>query len=268
MRMMREPLAGFVQEMTARAVAEGLADQDTIDGRVTEIGYGRPIADLDTRILLKLMERVWNPVFWDKPGKLGRAYAGELLFFCNARAHQQDESTFDAERLVDTATRFLNKCTIDLPGDLRALRRVTRRHSEPETEPGGNTEEQDATRVEYLIRDRTSALEKRLADVSAAVIEGNETLAALLQRVGRKLSEPERSEVRREACSDRQAGAIYAVLMRLGVSTADDDAIRDALDDPEFDGSLIKTWCRKRYTKDEADKKIRALNRRIESRNR
>ena len=82
------------------------------------------------------------------------------------------------------------------------------------------------------------------------------------------MSTPERSEARREACTDRQAGAIYAVLMRLGVSTADDDAIRDALDDSEFDGSLIKTWCRKRYTKDEADKKIRALNRRIDSRNR
>ena len=51
-------------------------------------------------------------------------------------------------------------------------------------------------------------------------------------------------------------------------STRPSDAeIRDALDDPEFDGSLIKTWCRQRYTKDEADKKIRAINRQAESRN-
>lgn len=44
--------------------------------------------------------------------------------------------------------------------------------------------------------------------------------------------------------------------------------MRDALDDPEVDGSLIRTWCRQRYTKDEADKKIRAINRQAESRNR
>ena len=62
LRSIREPLAGFVQEMTAKAVAEGLTDQDTIDGTVNKIGYGRQIAELDTRILLKLMEKVWNPV--------------------------------------------------------------------------------------------------------------------------------------------------------------------------------------------------------------
>ncbi len=69
LRLMREPLAGFVQEMTAKAVTEGLTDENTIDREVAKIGYGKKIEALDTRSLLKLMERVWNPVFWDKPGK-------------------------------------------------------------------------------------------------------------------------------------------------------------------------------------------------------
>ena len=103
LRLMRQPLAGFVQEMTAKAVTEGLADENTIDGAVRDIGRGKQVTELDTRILLKLMERVWNPVFWNEPGKLGRSYATELHFFSNARSHQHDAKTFDAGRLVDTA---------------------------------------------------------------------------------------------------------------------------------------------------------------------
>ena len=45
--------------------------------------------------------------------------------------------------------------------------------------------------------------------------------------------------------------------------TADDDAVRDALDDRGFDGSHIKTWCQERYTKAEAAKKIKALIRKV-----
>ena len=85
LRLMREPLAGFVQNMTAKAVGEGLTDENTIDAAVAQIGYGKQIAELDTRTLLKLMERVWNPVFWDTPGRPGRSYGGELLFLGSAQ---------------------------------------------------------------------------------------------------------------------------------------------------------------------------------------
>ena len=245
LRSIREPLAGFVQEMTAKAVAEGLTDQDTIDGTVNKIGYGRQIAELDTRILLKLMEKVWNPVFWNKPGRLGRTYAAELHFFSNAQSHQHDPKTFDAERLVDTAIRLLIECGVDLPDDLQALRRANRRGSEPpfETEPEVKPEGKGATRVEDMIHDMTTVLQERLAHLSVAVARNNETLAVLLERTGRKTSEPEQSESRQAACTDRQAGAIFRLLVELGVSTADDDAVGDALDDRRFDGSHIKTWC-------------------------
>ena len=112
LRLMREPLAGFVQNMTAKAIEEGLTDENAIDAAVAQIGYGKQIAELDTRILLKLMERVWNPVFWDMPGRPGRSYAGELLFFSNARSHQDDQKTFDAGRLVDTAMRLWTRLPI------------------------------------------------------------------------------------------------------------------------------------------------------------
>ncbi len=270
LRLLSQPLAGFVQEMTAKAVAEGLADEDAIDGAVRDIGRGKQITELDTRILLKLMERVWNPVFWNEPGKLGRSYATELHFFSNARSHQHDAKTFDAGRLVDTAMRLLIECGVDLPDDLKALHDATRSGSElpPEPEPECETNGTSATGVEDLIRDRATVIEERLAHLSTAVAHGNETLAVLLERGGRKTSEPGQSETRQEACTDRQAGAIFRLLLELGVSTADDDAVGDALDDRGFDGSHIKTWCQQRYTKVEADKKIKALNRKVsESRN-
>ena len=259
---MRQPLAGFVQEMTAKAVEEGLAD-DAIDGVVREIGYGKGITELDTRILLKVMERLWNPVFWDKPGKLGRSYAAELHFFSNARAHLDDRKTFGAGRFVDTAMRLLLECEIDLPDDLQALHRVIS-HSEPPTEIEAEigTEGHDETGIGDLIR-RTTVIEERLAHLITAVAHGNDTLAVLLERGGRRTSEPGRSETPQEACTDRQAAKIFRQLLELRVDTVDDDAVRDALDDQRFDGSHIKTWCQQRYTKMEAANRIKALNRKV-----
>lgn len=265
LRLMREPLAGFVQKLIAEAVKEGLTDESNIGGVVAQIGYGKPIAKLDTRILLKLMERVWNPVFWSRPGKPGRSYAAELLFFSNARSHQEDQKTFDKKRFVDTAMRLLAECEIDLPDELQDLHRAALGDSKPpsETEPEVEAEGKGATGVEDLIRDSTAVLKERLADLNAAVVRGNETLAVLLdlERGRRKTSEPGPSETRQGACTDRQAGAIFRLLLELGVKTSDDDAVGDALDDPRFDGSHIKTWCQKWYTKMEADKKIKELNR-------
>ena len=119
--------------------------------------------------------------------------------------------------------------------------------------------------VEDLIRERTTVLEERLAHLSTAVAHGNDTLVALLERSGRKTGEPERSETRQEACTDRQAAKIFRLLLELGVDIADDDAVGDALNDQRFDGSHIKTWCQQRYTKVEAFNKIKALNRKVSS---
>lgn len=264
LRLMRQPLAGFVREMTAKAVEDGGLVEEAIDGAVREIGYGKRITELDTRILLKFMGRVWNPVFWDKPGKPGRAYATELHFFSNAQAHQHDAKTFDARRFVDTAMRLLVECGIDVPDELQALHRDCCGSEPPfEAEVGIETKGGGAMGVEDLIRERTTILEERLAHLSTAVTHGNDTLVALLKRSGRKTDEPGRSETRQEECTDRQAAMIFRRLLDLGVDTADDDAVGDALDDQRFDGSHIKTWCQRRYTKGEAASKIRVLNRKV-----
>ena len=189
----------------------------------------------------------------------------------NARSHQDDQKTFDAGRLVDTAMRLLIECGVDVPAELPALYRDTRQGAERSiaAEPELAPERKGSTGIEDLIRSLTTVLEERLANLSTAVAHGNESLAVLLERAGRKTSEPGTSGPRQEACTDRQAGAIFRLLLELGVSTADDDAVGDALDDRRFDGSHIKTWCQQRYTKEEADKKIKALNRKVsESRNR
>ena len=267
LRLMREPLAGFVRESIAKAVEEDLADESTIDGVVAQIGYGKPTAELDTRILLKLMERVWNPVFWNKPGKPGRSYAAELLFFANALFHQEDQKTFDKVRFVDTAMRLLNECGVGLPDELRSLHDALCGSKPPlKAVPEVETEGKGATGVEDLedlIRDRTTILTGHLADIGAAVDRGNEILAELLERGRKKTSEQGPSETQ-EACTEPQAKAIYRLLLELRVNTSDNDDVGDALDDPRFDGSLIKTWCQQRYTKLEAGEKIKALKRKVE----
>ena len=268
LRLMRQPLAGFVQEMTARATEEGLAD-GAVESAVREIGYDKRIDELDTRILLKLMVRVWNPVFWDTPGRLGRSYATELHFLSNARAHLHDAKTFDSGRFVDTAMRLLVECGVDSPDELQALHRTARFPSEPRPKTEVEIRGNDAIGVAELLRERTAAIEERLAHLSTAVAQGNDVIAVLIERRGRETSETGRSEARREACTDPQARKIFHLLLKLGVNTADDDAVGDALDDRRFDGSLIKTWCQQRYTKLEAIKKIKALNRKVsESRDR
>ena len=265
---MRGPLAGFVQEMTDEAVKEGLTDEDTIARAVEQIGYGKPVEKLDTRILLKLMERVWNPVFWRRPGKPGRSYAGELLFFSNARSHQDDQKTFDAGRLVDTAMRLLIECGIDPPIDLEELHRATRSglNSPSEAEDEGDGGE-GATEIETLLRDTAAVIKGQLESLSDAVAQGNSSLAVLLERDGKKTSE-RGSDAPQEPCTDKQAGKIFRLLMELDVDTADDGAVADALDDQRFDGSHIKTWCQQRYTKAEAIKKIKDLNRKVANRDR
>lgn len=267
LRLMREPLAGFVRESIAKTVEEGLADEGTIDGVVAQIGHGRSTAEMDTRMLLKLMERVWNPVFWNKPGKLGRSYAAELLFFANAVFHQEDQKTFDKVRFVDTAMRLLTECGINRPDEFQSLHDVLCGSKPPsKMMPDVETEGDGETGVEELIRDRTAVLAERLANIDAAVDRGNEILAELLKRDERNKIGQGPAETRQEACTDRQAGAIFGVLLELGVNTSDDDAVRGALDDPRFDGSHIKTWCQQWYTKSEADKKIKSLKRKISDR--
>ncbi len=262
---MREPLAVFVQETTEKAVAEEVIDEGTVNEALHKVAFGKKIAELDTRTVLKLMERMWNPVFFDKPGKLGRSYVAEVHVFANEWAHPRHRpQTLDAERLVDTARRLLIECGVDLPDEVQALYRATRRDSEPpvETEPEVESEGNGAAGVEDLIR-RFTVLDERLANLSAAVAHGNDTLAALLERPGYRTSQPGHLEPPPEACTDRQAAKIFRLLVELEVNTADDDAVRDALDDRGFDGSHIKTWCQERYTKAEAAKKIKALIRKV-----
>ena len=183
------------------------------------------------------MELMWNPVFFDKPGKLGRSYAAEVHVFANEWAHPRHRpQTFDAERLVDTARRLLIECGVDLPDDLQALYRATRRDSEPqvETEPEVESEVMAAQAVEDLVR-RFTVLEERLANLKRGSSSRNDTLAALLERPGYRTSQPGHSEPPPEACTDRQAAKIFRLLVELEVNTADDDAVRDALDDRGFD---------------------------------
>ena len=271
LRTMRQPLAEFVLVMTEKAVEERKLDEAIQEG-IRRIAYGKPIAELDTRSLLRLMEHVWKPVFLDKPGRLGRSYANELRFVSNAHAHTEDVKTFAVWRFVDTATRLLTECDIDLPDDLQALQRnccIPNPRTEAEvgeTDVEIETQRNDAIAVEDLIREKTTVLEGRIAQVGAAVTRSNDMLVALLERRGmasgsREPSEP--SEIRQEACTDPQAAKIFRLLLELGVDTEDGAAVGNALDDPDFDGSHIKTWCRQHYTKVDALNKITALNQKV-----
>lgn len=264
---MREPLAVFVQEAIKQAVANGVVNESTVNEAIEKLAYGKKITELDTRTILKFMERVWHTVFFYKPGQSGRMYATEVRVAANKWAHPQHRpqtsDADDAGRFVDTARRLLIECEIDLPDEIQALYRATRRDSEPlvETEPEIESEGSSEAGFEDLVQ-RFTVLDERFADLSRTVAHGNDTLIALLERRGHRTSQPEHPEPSPEACTERQAAMIFRLLVAdLKVDTEDDAAVRDALDDQEFDGSRVKAWCQKRYTKAEAIKKIEALMR-------
>lgn len=67
-----------------------------------------------------------------------------------------------------------------------------------------------------------------------------------------------------EGCTERQASTIFWLLKENSVDESDADEVAAALDDPDFTGfpgGHIKTFCKERYSRTTAEKKITAIRR-------
>ena len=68
---------------------------------------GRPVSEWDAAALLKLMWDTWNEVFRNTLGPAERGFVGELRGHRNKWAHQENFSSDDAYRVLDSAGRLL-----------------------------------------------------------------------------------------------------------------------------------------------------------------
>ncbi len=68
----------------------------------------KPIAEWDAAVLMKLMWEAWNDIFRKILGTADRSLLSELRDHRNKWAHQENFSTDDAYRALDSAGRLLN----------------------------------------------------------------------------------------------------------------------------------------------------------------
>ena len=68
---------------------------------------GKPVSEWDAAALLKLMWDAWNEVFRNTLGPAERGFVGELRGHRNKWAHQENFSSDDAYRVLDSAGRLL-----------------------------------------------------------------------------------------------------------------------------------------------------------------
>ncbi|MCS1417413.1 MAG: hypothetical protein M2R46_05167 [Verrucomicrobia subdivision 3 bacterium] len=82
----------------------------------------RPIVEWDVAGLLKLMWETWNEVFRDTLGPAERGFVGELRGHRNRWAHQENFSSDDAYRVLDSAGRLLAAVSAPQAGEVSKLK--------------------------------------------------------------------------------------------------------------------------------------------------
>ena len=117
MRLLREGLGPFVQQVvrgagpTAR-LADFVRSNRLAAARIADFARSnrleeKRIRQWDVAALLKFMQYMWNEMFRRMLGRSERALVSELQDWRNKWAHQEDFSTDDVDRTLDSAARLL-----------------------------------------------------------------------------------------------------------------------------------------------------------------
>lgn len=105
--ILSEGLAPFVARECEAKYGGGWVDSVTrFPGGATPSG-ARKVSPTDAQFLLKVMWDEWQSVFRNQLGQADRTYVSELRDVRNRWAHQDQFSTDDAERALDTMRRLL-----------------------------------------------------------------------------------------------------------------------------------------------------------------
>ena len=141
MTLLREGLAPFVARELQKIFREPDRLRDLpIDPKLKS--KQTRIDGLDVLALLKVMEATWRDVFGKTLGRIERGCVIELRVWRNKWAHQEEFSTDDAERALDSAERLLK--SIDAPqadevGRIRRELRAGHMTSKSTSNRGGRT---------------------------------------------------------------------------------------------------------------------------------
>ncbi len=112
--LLREGLTPFVsRELQAR---------DFVDSGRAALNH-KPVAKRDVASLLKLIRDNWQSVFQDTMGRAERNLVYELVEWRNKWAHQEDISSDDAYRALDSASRLLAAVSVPQSEELDRLKR-------------------------------------------------------------------------------------------------------------------------------------------------
>jgi predicted AAA+ superfamily ATPase len=104
---LREGLAPFVARECKAKYGNNWVPMVTRDSGLPQAVTGRKVSPTDSQFLLKVMWDEWQPVFRNVLGQTDRTYVSELREVRNRWAHQDQFSTDDAERALDTMRRLL-----------------------------------------------------------------------------------------------------------------------------------------------------------------
>ena len=108
LQLLRDGLAPFVEREFVRVHRRRAEEQARSYFNSPALRTDRPILEWDAAALLGLMSsRAWSDVFATVLGHSERSYVGELRDVRNKWAHQEQFTSDDTERALDTAARLL-----------------------------------------------------------------------------------------------------------------------------------------------------------------
>src|ERR1700721_1223882 len=126
--LLRNGLAPFVErefvsmykEWALNAARRLLPPEDRLN-------TGRPIAQWDCAVLLKVMWDGWNDVFRRTLGRAERSLVQEMRDWRNKWAHQEPFSSDDTDRALDSAARLLTSISAPQAEEVEKMKRELRR---------------------------------------------------------------------------------------------------------------------------------------------
>ena len=125
MDLLRNGLAPFVAHELRRKVR--VVPPDRLHRLAEDRNLAdRPIDDWDVLALLKIMDATWDSVFRGTLGHIERGLVSELREWRNKWAHQEQFSSEDTERTLDSAARLLTAIKSPQASDLGKLRDESR----------------------------------------------------------------------------------------------------------------------------------------------
>lgn len=108
LQYLRDGMAPFVDRELHQAFEQGRVNHHTVEGFLDDKMYAnKPILEWDAAGLLSVMLGTWQSVFSQTLGNTERSYVFECKNARNRWAHQEQFSSDDADRAMDTMERLL-----------------------------------------------------------------------------------------------------------------------------------------------------------------